>query len=47
MTTIIKNRFPNGLPSLAELAKLNADKSVPAETAWIWGEQDEVRSVSR
>lgn len=45
MTTAIKDKFPNGLPTLEDLAKLNAGKNVPPETAWIWGEDDEVGYV--
>jgi len=35
-------RFPNGLPTLAELKEINKGKDVPLETAWIWGPDDEV-----
>jgi hypothetical protein len=34
--------FPSGFPTLAELKNFNAGKDVPPETAWIWGDDDEV-----
>lgn len=34
--------FPRGLPTLAELKDFNAGQDVPPETAWIWGDNDEV-----
>jgi hypothetical protein len=40
-----RKKFPNGLPSLSEIKKLNEGKNVPPETAWIWGADDEVRSL--
>jgi hypothetical protein len=39
-------RFPNGLPTLEELKRLNGP-DVPAETAWIWGSDDEVSGVAQ
>lgn len=33
--------FPNGLPSLAQLAVHNKGKDIPPETSWIWGKDDE------
>jgi hypothetical protein len=39
---IVKATFPNGLPTLDELKAFNNGKGVPPETAWIWGEDDEV-----
>jgi len=33
--------FPKGLPTLKELREYN-EPSVPPETAWIWGANDEV-----
>jgi hypothetical protein len=39
---IATKKFPNGLPTLEELKKYNSS-DVPAETAWIWGKDDEVR----
>lgn len=38
---VVKAKFPNGLPTLEELKAYNS-KDVPAETAWIWGDEDEV-----
>ena len=38
----MKSKFPKGLPTLKELRATNAGKDVPPETAWIWGENDEV-----
>lgn len=38
----VKKSFPNGLPTLAELAVLNKGKDVPPETAWIFGKEDDV-----
>ena len=38
----VKSKFPNGLPTLKELKTVNANRDVPPETAWIWGEDDEV-----
>jgi hypothetical protein len=37
-----KKLFPNGLPKLEQLKAFNEGKDVPPETAWIWGETDEV-----
>ena len=34
--------FPKGLPTLEELKAYNKSSDVPPETAWIWGEDDEV-----
>jgi len=42
---VAKKKFPNGLPTLEELKKSNAS-DVPPETAWIYGEQDEVIDCS-
>lgn len=42
---VAKKNFPDGFPTLKELRKLNEGKDVPPETAWIWGEDDEVRSL--
>jgi hypothetical protein len=44
---IVKAKFPNGLPTLAELKANNSGKGVPPETAWIWGEDDEVCKQNR
>jgi hypothetical protein len=38
---IALKKFPNGLPTLEELKKSNGSDPYP-ETAWIWGEDDEV-----
>lgn len=38
----VKKTFPKGLLILAELAEFNKGEDVPPETAWIWGEEDEV-----
>ena len=34
-------KFPDGLPKLAQLAAYNKGKDVPVETSWIWGSDDE------
>lgn len=34
--------FPDGLPSLEQVAAYNKGKDIPRETSWIWGEDDEV-----
>ncbi|KAI1359000.1 hypothetical protein F5Y08DRAFT_93100 [Xylaria arbuscula] len=34
--------FPGGLPTLEQIKESNKGKDVPLETAWIWGEKDEV-----
>lgn len=36
-----RNKYPKGLPCLQDLINSN-DSSVPPETAWIWGTDDEV-----
>ncbi|KKA24601.1 hypothetical protein T310_1348 [Rasamsonia emersonii CBS 393.64] len=41
-----KKLFPNGLPTLEELKAFNAGKDVPPETAWIWGENDELGRIN-
>jgi hypothetical protein len=38
---IAMQKFPKGLPTLEELKKFNSP-DVPPETAWIWGDKDEV-----
>ncbi|RLL98504.1 hypothetical protein CFD26_106026 [Aspergillus turcosus] len=38
--------FPRGLPTLAELKNFNAGKDVPPETAWIWGDDDELGRIN-
>ncbi|KAL1963342.1 hypothetical protein VTN77DRAFT_8463 [Rasamsonia byssochlamydoides] len=41
-----KKLFPNGLPKLDELKAFNEGKDVPPETAWIWGENDELGRIN-
>lgn len=36
--------FNNKLPSLRELKGHNEGRGLPEDTAWIWGEDDEVGS---
>lgn len=40
---VVLKKFPNGLPTLEQIRKYNKGSDVPLETAWIWGEDDEVR----
>jgi len=35
-------KFPNGLPTLEQIREHNKGSDVPPETAWIWGDNDEV-----
>jgi len=35
-------KFPQGLPTLQDLIASNKGSTVPPETAWIWGADDEV-----
>ncbi|CAK7234102.1 hypothetical protein SCUCBS95973_008821 [Sporothrix curviconia] len=42
----VKKSFPKGLPTLAELAEYNKGKDVPPETAWIWGEEDDIGRIN-
>ncbi|CAK7204040.1 hypothetical protein SEUCBS139899_006791 [Sporothrix eucalyptigena] len=42
----VKKNFPKGLPTLAELAEHNKGKDVPPETAWIWGEDDDIGRIN-
>lgn len=39
---IARKTFPNGLPTLEQLAAYNKGKDVIPETSWIWGKDDEV-----
>lgn len=43
----VKAKFPAGLPTLQELKDMNVGTNVPPETAWIWGESDEVRTSAK
>lgn len=43
----VKAKFPAGLPTLQELKDINVGTNVPPETAWIWGESDEVRTSAK
>ncbi|KAI9152265.1 hypothetical protein HJFPF1_09494 [Paramyrothecium foliicola] len=38
--------FPDGLPTLEQVRKFNVDSTVPSDTAWIWGKDDEIGRVN-